>query len=110
MDWDDLPKNGTLVILMGVTHLPEIAARLIQAGRAADTPAAAISWGTLPEQETVTGILTDIAAKAAHLPTPSIIVVGEVVNLQKDIAWFNPYQLPDLSGVLADNLFAIQSG
>ncbi|GAB4579545.1 MAG: hypothetical protein Fur0022_22830 [Anaerolineales bacterium] len=107
VNWGDLPKTGTLVILMGVTYLPEIAARLVQGGRAADTPAAAVSWGTLPEQQTVTGTLANIAAKAAHLPTPSIIVVGEVVNLQKELAWFNPYQ-PSKIGSLPLNDYSTQ--
>ena len=90
VDWDDLPKNGTLVILMGVTHLPEIAARLVQGGRAACTPAAAISWGTLPEQQIIPGTLADIALKAAHLPPPAIFVVGDVAALSQTINWFHP--------------------
>jgi uroporphyrin-III C-methyltransferase len=104
VDWDDLPKNGTLVILMGVCHLPEIALRLVQGGRASDTPAAAISWGTTPQQAVIVGTLADIAQKAARLSSPSIIVVGEVINLQQEIQWFKPYltsPFQSLTGELA---------
>jgi uroporphyrinogen III methyltransferase/synthase len=51
---------------------------------------AVISKATTPEQRTVTGTLTTIEAKvaAANLPTPALIVVGEVVKLHDVINWF----------------------
>src|SRR5690348_14981246 len=49
--WDDLPRSGTLVLLMGVKHLPEIVQKLLAAGRRADTPAAVIHWGTTARQQ-----------------------------------------------------------
>lgn len=90
VNWDDLPQTGTLVILMGVQHMEKIAQRLILSGRTGDTPAAVISWGTVPEQKTVTGTLETIAQKASGLPSPSIIVIGEVVRLHDEIQWFTP--------------------
>ena len=72
----------TLVILMGVAALPRIAARLISAGRSADTPAAVIHRGTTDAQETVVGTLGDIAARATGLPAPAVIVIGETVALR----------------------------
>ncbi len=81
----------TLVFLMGVKNLPEIAARLIEHGRPPDTPVAVIKEGARPEQETVVGHLDDIVAEAAkhHLTPPAVIVVGEVVKLRERLRWFD---------------------
>ena len=87
-DWDDLPLKGTLVILMGVRHLPQITARLVAAGHNPATPAATIAWGTMPEQQVVVATLADIAEKAQHVQSPAITVVGEVVALHEQIDWF----------------------
>ena len=59
--------------------LPRIAARLMSAGRGADTPAAVSHRGTTEAQETVTGTLGDITLRAARLKAPAVIVIGEVV-------------------------------
>ena len=80
VDWEHLATAvDTLVILMGVGTLSRIAARLIFAGRRADTPAAVIHRGTTEAEETVVGTLGDIAARAARLQAPAVIVVGGVV-------------------------------
>ncbi len=78
------PGEGTLVFLMGLKRLDTIAAQLLDRGWPADAPAAVISQGTLPEQQVVVGTVSDIAAKAAaqKLPSPAILVVGEVVSLR----------------------------
>ena len=80
----------TIVILMGVTHLREIVADLIAAGRSIETPAAVIRWGTYQGQLTVTGTLETIAADAlnAGIRPPAVIVVGEVVKLRQRLKWF----------------------
>jgi uroporphyrinogen III methyltransferase/synthase len=86
VDWQRLAcATDTLVILMGVLTLPELARRLIAAGRDPSTPAAVISRGTLPDQVTVTGTLASIAKRARHLPLPGVIVVGEVVQLHAQL-------------------------
>jgi uroporphyrin-III C-methyltransferase len=83
VDWERLATAvDTLVILMGVGALPRIAARLISAGRRADTPAAVIHRGTTDAQETVVGTLGNIAALAACLQAPAVIVIGEAVALR----------------------------
>lgn len=76
----------TLIFLMGVANLPQIVAKLIEHGRAPDTPAALIRWGTKPNQEVVVTTLSE-APNAKILP-PAIFVVGEVVNLRKQLKWF----------------------
>ena len=80
------PAVDTLVILMGVGALPRIAARLLAAGREANTPAAVIHRGTTEAEETVVGTLGDIAGRAARLQAPAIIVIGEAVALRSLLA------------------------
>ena len=80
VDWECLATAvDTLVILMGVGAFPRIAARLLAAGRGRDTPAAVIHRGTTEAEETVVGTLADIAARAARVPSPAVIVIGEAV-------------------------------
>jgi uroporphyrinogen III methyltransferase/synthase len=81
---------GTLVLYMGVKRLPEIAERLIAAGRDANEPAAAIERGTQPGQRVVTatlGSLADVVAKAGIEP-PAVTVVGLVAARREQISWF----------------------
>ncbi len=70
---------GTLVVFMGLAHLAEIAAGLLAAGKDPATPAAVVSRGTHPDAESVRGALHEIAALAAGLASPALLVVGEVV-------------------------------
>jgi uroporphyrinogen III methyltransferase/synthase len=67
----------------------EIVARLREAGRPADEPAAAIRWATTPEQEVVAGTLGDIAerVRSAGLRPPAVLVVGRVVALRPELDW-----------------------
>lgn len=91
IDWQRLALGvGTLVFLMGVTNLSNITGELMKHGRAPETPVAVIRWGTMPEQQTVTGTLSDIGAKIrkASVHPPAVVVVGEVVKLRDKLAWF----------------------
>ena len=91
LDWDKIATGfGTLVFLMGVKNLESITANLIRGGRAPETPAALIRWGTTPEQETLTATLADIAARARErgMTAPAVLVVGEVVGLRERLNWF----------------------
>jgi uroporphyrinogen III methyltransferase/synthase len=85
VDWDAVARvGGTIVVLMGVGRIEAICDRLIAAGRPPDTPAAAVQWGTRPEQRTVRATLGTLADM--ELGTPSTIVIGAVADL--DLAWF----------------------
>jgi uroporphyrin-III C-methyltransferase len=86
VDWEALASGpGTLVLLMGVAHLTEIAAELIKRGRDAATPVAVIQDGTLPGQRVLTSTLGSVAADAdaAGLRPPAVVVIGEVVRLRE---------------------------
>ncbi len=92
VDWAHLARGvGTVVFYMGVGKMAENFRRLIEHGRAPDTPAAAIQWGTYPRQRTVTGTLQTLPAiaKEAGIGAPSLIVVGEVVSLREPLAWWD---------------------
>lgn len=97
IDWAALPRLGTLVFLMGVAHLPEICNRLLANGMSGRVPVAVIQQGTTTEQVVVEGLLEDIAAKTAHIQPPAILVVGEVVRMRQEIAWFQE-KLPAFAG------------
>jgi uroporphyrin-III C-methyltransferase len=91
LNWLALAQGiDTLIFLMGVSSLPVIVTSLIEAGRTSDTPVAVIEKGTLPEQKVVIGTLSNIVDKAVEIQPPSIIVVGEVVNLHEMLQWFKP--------------------
>src|SRR5438445_3785333 len=54
VDWEAVARvGGTIVVLMGVARIGQIAERLIGGGRSPATPVASITWGTRPEQHTV---------------------------------------------------------
>lgn len=93
-DWAALARIPTLVILMGVAQIGEIAQQLLAAGRAAATPAAAVHWGSTDEQQVVTATLDSLAAaiKLAGLTAPAVIVIGEVAALHSQLNWFQPQQ------------------
>lgn len=91
LDWQALSRGvDTLIFLMGKKNLPVIAAALMEAGRAPSTPVAVIAQGTLPRQKVVLGTLTDINEKASEIQPPTVIVVGDVVNLSETLNWFMP--------------------
>ena len=85
VDWDALARAAdTIVVLMGVAHRAEIAARLQAGGLPASTPVAAVRWGTRPGQRTVRTTLGEMGG--VTLEPPVTIVIGEVAGL--DLRWF----------------------
>lgn len=84
LDWPSLAAvDGTLVFLMGVSHLPDTTKQLVAHGMATSTPAAIIEDGFGPRQRLTSGTLADIADKAAAVGVrpPAVIVVGDVATL-----------------------------
>jgi uroporphyrin-III C-methyltransferase len=82
-DYESLARTGgTLVLFMGLGRLEELARGLIAAGLPASTPAAVVSRGTLPDQATIAAPLHDLPERAAGLPGPALVVVGDVVGLR----------------------------
>ena len=104
-NWCHLVHADTLVILMGMRNLEKISETLIQLGKHADTPAAVIQEATFESQKVAVGTLADIYEKASHLSSPATIVVGELVSLSHDLAWFNnePLTVPEIQPQLLAN-------
>ena len=74
---------GTLVAFMGGAVLGRLAERLIEEGKPASTPAAVVSRGTLEDEQVVVAPLGAIGAAARDLPTPALVVIGEVVSVRE---------------------------
>ncbi|CAI0974331.1 Siroheme synthase [Serratia entomophila] len=89
LDWADLARaRQTLAIYMGTMKAADISRRLIANGRAATTPVAVISRGTRADQQVQTGTLQQLEELAQGAPLPALLVIGEVVELHHQIAWF----------------------
>ena len=89
--WDHLAKGvDTIVVFMGVSHIGEIAADLIEHGRPGETPVAIIRWGTYESQETWITTLTEAESvvRRDSIQSPAIIVIGEVVSMRAQLKWF----------------------
>lgn len=90
VDYEALAKlEGTLIFLMGVKNLDKICQSLIKYGQSPERPVAVIMRGTTTEQKKTIGTLKDIHEKVMKngLKNPSIIIVGEVVNLSPILRW-----------------------
>ena len=79
-------QAGTLILLMGATHLEQIVAELLLAGHEPTCPAAGIESGTTSSQRVVTGTLETIVqlSRTADLKSPALFVIGEVVRLRPE--------------------------
>lgn len=84
VDWDALARaGGTIAAFMALSRLDEIALRLLAAGRPPETPVAVVAQATLPGQavlRTTLGACT-LDVRRAALPTPALVVVGDVVGV-----------------------------
>ena len=94
--WEELAlslaaRGGTLITLMGWASIEKILDALQRAGLSANTPVALVQWGTWNRQRTVTGTLANAAerGRAAGLAAPVVAVIGEVVSLREELAWFD---------------------
>ena len=88
----EIPKAGTVIFLMGVGNIRNIVGSLIEAGWPSDSKIAAIQRGTCYNQRVVTGELKDFCevVEAAKVRPPTVFIVGEVVELRKELDWFGP--------------------
>ena len=95
LNWQSLADpDTTLVIYMGLINIEKISSELIKAGLPADTPAAAVERGTTPDQRTILTTLEKLPAciQRADLKAPSLLIIGEVVDLANTIAWHSQAQ------------------
>ncbi|MDR1996842.1 MAG: uroporphyrinogen-III C-methyltransferase [Candidatus Margulisbacteria bacterium] len=83
------PAADTLVYYMAGASLPEVVRKILQSGRAPQTPAACVLNVSLPEQKIIKTTLAQLKKK--RFTAPLILIAGEVVRQT------NP---PELPGVL----------
>ncbi|MBL70953.1 MAG: uroporphyrinogen-III C-methyltransferase [Rhodobiaceae bacterium] len=91
LDWASIAKaSPVIVIYMAMSRLAVIAELLLQAGRSSDEPVAIVTHATTARQRIAMGRLAEAAklAETHTLEPPSIIVIGEVVNLAETLHWF----------------------
>ncbi len=85
VNWEAVAAlGGTVVVLMGAARCRAICDRIIAGGMDPDTPAAAVRWGTRPNQRTLRATLATLADLDPQ--PPATIVIGEVAAA--DLAWF----------------------
>jgi uroporphyrin-III C-methyltransferase/precorrin-2 dehydrogenase/sirohydrochlorin ferrochelatase len=91
LNWPQLAQpSQTVVFYMGLHGLPEICRQLVAHGVSPDMPAALVQQGTTHQQRVFTGnlrTLPDIVAREQPKP-PTLIIVGEVVQLQEKLSWY----------------------
>jgi uroporphyrin-III C-methyltransferase len=88
LDWSSIAKGSeTIVIYMGKSFAGEIAARLIEAGRSTNEPAALVSNASLSDQDVRVVTLASLDAAAEASEKPVIIIVGENVRLRQGMDW-----------------------
>lgn len=89
--WENLAKGvDTLAIYMGIGNLPYITSQLLKYGKSPVTPVAVVHMGTYEMQKTVVGTLENIVerVKEQNIQNPSMIIVGEVVQVREKIQWY----------------------
>ncbi|HTR60313.1 MAG TPA: uroporphyrinogen-III C-methyltransferase [Candidatus Binataceae bacterium] len=97
--WKELARaarsGGTIVLLMATARMRASLASLVRAGLRATTPAAAVQWGTTASQRTVVGTVATLARRCAaeNIGAPTIVTVGESVNLREHLQWFEKLPL-----------------
>ena len=86
-----LNTDETVVFYMGLHSLPRLTTGLIDAGRSSDTPIAIVSNASMPNQQVLTGTLANIVElqEQNQLPTPALLIMGDVVGLHHDLAWYH---------------------
>jgi uroporphyrin-III C-methyltransferase len=100
--WSELARSvDTLVILMGLHNLKDIMSRLLAGGCEPQRPVALIQSGTQPSQKSVVGTVATIAdlAERERFQSPTVVVVGEVVKLGRELQWFSKTEFDYVSGI-----------
>ncbi|MDP1900579.1 MAG: uroporphyrinogen-III C-methyltransferase [Rubrivivax sp.] len=98
LDWPALARpRQTVVIYMGLSGLASICAQLVAHGLPHDWPAAVVSHGTQASQQVVCATLDTLAEAVARagLESPCLTIVGEVVRLRDELAWFERQHAAD---------------
>lgn len=92
LNWTQLAApNQTVVIYMGLVGLPAICSALMAHGAPEDLPIALVEQGATARQRVITGTLLTLPkiVKGLQIKPPTLMIIGTVVNLRKQLHWFN---------------------
>jgi uroporphyrin-III C-methyltransferase / precorrin-2 dehydrogenase / sirohydrochlorin ferrochelatase len=98
LDWPLLARDKqTLVFYMGLSSCATIREQLMAHGKEGDTPVALVERGTQPNQRVIRGTLDQLPELAIGVESPALIMVGSVVTLADQLAWFGQADMPVLA-------------
>jgi uroporphyrin-III C-methyltransferase/precorrin-2 dehydrogenase/sirohydrochlorin ferrochelatase len=93
LNWPVLAQpRQTVVFYMGLKSVGHICGKLREHGMTADMPAALVEQGTTSQQRVHIGTITELPRllEGAGARSPALLIVGEVVKLHPQLAWFQP--------------------
>lgn len=99
LNWSQLAQpNQTIVFYMGLKGLPVICEQLIKHGVPTNKPAALVQQGTTHQQRVFTGTLANLPeiVEREKPKAPTLIIVGDVVELQEKLSWFKTPSRSDM--------------
>ena len=91
VDWNGLSRSAdSLVVLMGIATLPQVARALLRAGRSPETPVACVEWATTPRQRTTLFTLGEATESwlRRRLESPAVLVIGPTVIRGYRLQWY----------------------
>lgn len=91
LNWKALADpDATVVFYMALANLGEVRKQLLNAGLAAQTPAALVQAGTTPRQRCLITTLDNLVctAREQRVTAPTVVIVGRVAALAPELAWF----------------------
>jgi uroporphyrin-III C-methyltransferase / precorrin-2 dehydrogenase / sirohydrochlorin ferrochelatase len=89
VDWAGLAQtDGTLVLMMALERLGDVARELIRHGRPGNYPISVIADGTMPTQRTIYSTLDQVERQVAEeqIRPPAVVVIGGVVTIAAELA------------------------
>jgi uroporphyrinogen III methyltransferase/synthase len=89
VDWSASVADSVTVVLLGPPEdLADALAKLLEAGRSADSPVALTERGTTIEQKTRVTTLGQVAKVMKSVEFPALAVIGATVALREQLSWF----------------------
>ena len=93
LDWNAIAQGSQVIVFyMALKHISTIQEKLIHGGKNPQTPCAIVSNATTPKMRVGTTTLEKLSILAQDFEAPSIIVVGDVVNLRDDLDWLSSFE------------------
>ncbi len=96
-DWTALAQSGmTIVCYMGIGRIENLASELLAAGFAKTLPVAVVQHVSCATQRHIATTLQDLAAdvQSHKMASPSVIVLGEVLNYRRNMPKTDPVPAP----------------